>query len=290
MAGRIEKFDIMNIAGYELFPILTSQFRLDGGAMFGIIPKTLWERKISYDELNRIHMVTRSLLLVSEDRRILIDTGNGDKWQEKFKKIYEIDTKSVNLESSLAKVGFIPDDITDVFCTHLHFDHIGGNTKIKDGKVIPTFPNAKYWMNRANWKTANSPSEKDRGSFMHDDWAVLAENDMINFVSGNSQFLPNIELLVSNGHTPGMMLPIISDKNSTIVYGADLIPTSAHIPLPWIMAYDVQPILTIEEKKQLYNDAVDNNWILFFEHDPQIVACTIQYDGKHYKENNIIKF
>jgi glyoxylase-like metal-dependent hydrolase (beta-lactamase superfamily II) len=280
----------MNIAGYELYPILTSNFRLDGGAMFGIIPKTLWNKKMPSDELNRIQMVTRSLLLVNKDKRILIDTGNGDKWQEKFKKIYEIDTMTVNLDSSLAEVGFTADDITDVFCTHLHFDHIGGNTKIEDGKIVPSFPNAKYWMSKVNWQTANSPSEKDQGSFMQDDWAVLAENDMIKFVSGTEQFLPNIGIIISNGHTPGMMLPVITDNNNTLVYGADLIPTSAHIPSPWVMAYDLQPIVTIEEKKKLYRDAVEKNWLLFFEHDPDIAACTIQHDGKHYKKKDVIIF
>ncbi len=279
----------MNIAGYRLYAILTSQFRLDGGAMFGIIPKTLWEKKMPSDELNRIQMVTRSLLLVSNDKRILIDTGNGDKWQEKFKKIYEIDTKSVSLDSSLAEVGFTAEDITDVICTHLHFDHIGGNTKIEEGNIVPSFPNGKYWMSQVNWNVANSPSEKDQGSFMKDDWAVLAENNMINFVKDDSQFLPNIDFIISNGHTPGMMLPVISDNSNTLVYGADLIPTSAHIPLPWVMAYDVQPTVTIKEKKQLYIDAVDKNWMLFFEHDPDILACTIQHDGKNYKKNNIVK-
>jgi len=279
----------MNIAGYRLYPILTSQFRLDGGAMFGIIPKTLWEKKMPSDELNRIQMVTRSLLLVSNDKRILIDTGNGDKWQEKFNKIYEIDTKSVSLDSSLAEVGFTAKDITDVICTHLHFDHIGGNTKIENGKIVPSFTNAKYWMSKSNWEAANSPSEKDLGSFMQDDWAVLVENDMINFVKENMQFLPNIDFIISNGHTPGMILPVISDNSNVLVYGADLIPTSAHIPLPWVMAYDVQPTVTIKEKKQLYIDAVDKNWMLFFEHDPDTVACTIQHDGKHYKKNNIVK-
>ncbi|MFC1785670.1 MBL fold metallo-hydrolase [Candidatus Neomarinimicrobiota bacterium] len=279
----------MNISGYKLYPILTSQFRLDGGAMFGIIPKTLWEKKMPSDELNRIQMVTRSLLLISNDKRILIDTGMGDKWQEKFKKIYEIDTKSVSLDLSLAEVGFSAEDITDVICTHLHFDHIGGNTKIEDGEIVPSFTNAKYWMSQVNWNVANSPSEKDQGSFMQHDWAVLAENNMINFVKDDMQFLPNIDFMISNGHTAGMMLPVISDDSNTLVYGADLIPTSTHIPLPWIMAYDVQPTVTVEEKKQLYYDAVDNNWILFFEHDPDIVACTIQHDGKHYKKNNIVK-
>ena len=279
----------MRIREFDLYPILTSQFRLDGGAMFGIIPKTLWNKKMPSDNLNRIQMVTRSLLLVSENKRILIDTGNGNKWQEKFKKIYEIDTKLVSLDTSLAEIGYAAEDITDVICTHLHFDHIGGNTKIVEGKIIPSFPNAKYWMSEVNWKIANSPSEKDQGSFMQDDWVVLAENNMINFVHGADQFLPGIDLIISNGHTPGMMLPKISDNNNTLVYSADLIPTSAHIPLSWVMAYDVQPIVTIEEKKQFYHDAVDKNWILFFEHDPDVVACTIQHDGKHYKKNNIVK-
>lgn len=272
----------MKIADYELFPILTSQFRLDGGAMFGIIPKTLWNKKMPSDELNRIQMVTRSLLLVSYDKRILIDTGNGDKWQEKFKKIYEIDTTQVSLDSSLTNVGFTAEDITDVICTHLHFDHIGGNTKIEDGKIVPSFPNAKYWMSDVNWKVANSPSEKDQGSFMQDDWSVLVENKMINFVSGNEQFLPNIDLIISNGHTPGMMLPVISDNSNTLVYCADLIPTSAHVPLSWVMAYDVQPTVTIDEKKHFYSKAMSKDWILFFEHDPDISACTIQHDGKHF--------
>ena len=279
----------MRIGEFDLYPILTSQFRLDGGAMFGIIPKTLWNKKMPSDNLNRIQMVTRSLLLVSENKRILIDTGNGNKWQEKFKKIYEIDTKLVSLDTSLAEIGYTAEDITDVICTHLHFDHIGGNTKIVEGKIIPSFPNAKYWMSEVNWKIANSPSEKDQGSFMQDDWVVLAENNMINFVHGADQFLPGIDLIISNGHTPGMMLPKISDNNNTLVYSADLIPTSAHIPLSWVMAYDVQPIVTIEEKKQFYHDAVDKNWILFFEHDPDVVACTIKHDGKHYKKNNIVK-
>jgi len=279
----------MKIAEYELFSILTSHFRLDGGAMFGIIPKTLWNKKMPSDELNRIQMVTRSLLLVSENKRILIDTGNGDKWQEKFKKIYEIDTKLTGLDSSLAETGFTSEDITDVICTHLHFDHIGGNTKIEDGKIVPSFPNAKYWMSQVNWDVANSPGEKDQGSFMQDDWAVLAENDMINFVNDTSQILPNINIRISNGHTPGMMLPIISDTENILIYGADLVPTIAHIPLPWVMAYDVEPTVTIQEKKNLYRDAINNDTILFFEHDPDTVACTIQYDGKQYSSKDIIK-
>ena len=277
----------MQISEYKLYPILTSYFRLDGGAMFGIIPKTLWNRKMPSDDLNRIQMVTRSLLLVSESRRILIDTGNGTKWHDKFKKIYEIDNSEVTLEKSLASIGFNTDDITDVINTHLHFDHAGGNTKIEDDMIVPTFKNAKYWISKANWGVANSPSEKDHGSFMEDDWKVLLDNDMINFVESNSDF-ENIRFITSNGHTPGMLLPVLYDNNNTLVYCADLIPTSNHIPLPWVMAYDVQPMITIKEKKDLYSTAVNEEWILFFEHDPEVVASTVIHDGKHFIKNSSI--
>ena len=280
----------MKIADYRLYPILTSYFRLDGGAMFGIIPKTLWNKKMPSDEKNRIQMVTRSLLLVSDDKKILIDTGNGNKWHDKLKSIYEIDNSKVDLKSSLEKVGFTCEDITDVICTHLHFDHIGGNTKLVVGNIIPAFPNAKYWISQKNWEVANSPSEKDQGSFMEDDWKVLADNGMVNFINDNRENIPNIEFIFSDGHTPGMMLPVISDENNTLVYCADLVPTSSHIPLPWVMAYDVQPMITITEKKELYSKAIENDWILYYEHDPDVIACTIKFDGKHFTKNKKINF
>ena len=174
----------MLIGSYQLYSIETSEFALDGGAMFGIIPKPLWEKEVPADEQNRITMVTRSLLLVSDDHKIIVDTGNGTKWQEKFRDIYRIELDNLNLEKSLAKYNFTPRDITDVYCTHLHFDHVGGNTKIVSGKLEPVFPNATYWVQNENWELANSPSEKDAGSFMSADWSVLLENNMIDFVDG----------------------------------------------------------------------------------------------------------
>jgi glyoxylase-like metal-dependent hydrolase (beta-lactamase superfamily II) len=251
--------------------------------MFGIIPKTMWEKEAPADDQNRITMVTRSLLLVGNGRNIIVDTGNGDKWQDKFKAIYNIDTESVNLNASLAKYNFTTDDITDVFCTHMHFDHIGGNTKLVNGKLEPVFPNATYWMQKENWDLANSPSEKDQGSFMEADWSVLAENSMIHLVDGKESFLPGINIELSYGHTTGMMLPKIQNSSNTIVYMADLIPMAAHIPLPWVMAYDINPVLTIQEKQKFLPKAVEENWILFFEHDPVHQACTVHLDGKHYR-------
>jgi glyoxylase-like metal-dependent hydrolase (beta-lactamase superfamily II) len=273
----------MKIGDYTLYSIETSRFGLDGGAMFGIIPKPLWEKEAPADERNRIRMVTRSLLLVSDERKILVDTGNGTKWQERFRQIYDIDTETVNLESSLAKYGFRPEDITDVFCTHLHFDHVGGNTRYEGERIVPTFPNATYWIQRENWELANSPSEKDQGSFMAADWSVLAENGMITLVDGKEPFLPQVEVLLTYGHTTGQIHPILRDGRRTLIYCGDLIPTAAHIPLPWVMAYDIQPVVTIQEKSNLLPRAVEEEWILFFEHDPNYQACTVTFDGKHYR-------
>ena len=279
----------MKIGKYDLYSVETSEFGLDGGAMFGIIPKPVWEKKVSADELNRVNMVTRSLLLVSDEKKILIDTGNGTKWEEKYKKIYDINTDQYNIEKSLGKYGFSSEQITDVICTHMHFDHIGGNTKINSGKVVPTFPNAKYWISEENWKLANHPSQKDAGSFIEHDWKVLAENQMIEIIDGREPFIEGIDTIVTHGHTPGLLHPIVSDGSNKLFYGADIFPMVAHIPIPWVMAYDVQPVVTMEEKQKLLQKMEREDWILFFEHDPYFQACTVHKDGKHYKLNKEIK-
>ena len=279
----------MKIGKYDLYSVETSEFGLDGGAMFGIIPKPVWEKKVSADELNRVNMVTRSLLLVSDEKKILIDTGNGTKWEEKYKQIYDINTDQYNIEKSLGKYGFSSEQITDVICTHMHFDHIGGNTKIKSGEVVPTFPNAKYWISEENWKLANHPSQKDAGSFIEHDWKVLAENQMIEIIDGREPFIEGIDTIVTHGHTPGLLHPIVSDGSNKLFYGADIFPMVAHIPIPWVMAYDVQPVVTMKEKQKLLQKMEREDWILFFEHDPHIQACTVHKDGKHYKLNKEIK-
>ena len=279
----------MKIGKYDLYSVETSEFGLDGGAMFGIIPKPVWEKKVSADELNRVNMVTRSLLLVSDEKKILIDTGNGTKWEEKYKQIYDTNTDQYNIEKSLGKYGFSSEQITDVICTHMHFDHIGGNTKIKSGEVVPTFPNAKYWISEENWKLANHPSQKDAGSFIEHDWKVLAENKMIEIIDGREPFIEGIETIVTHGHTPGLLHPIVSDGSNKLFYGADIFPMVAHIPIPWVMAYDVQPVVTMEEKQKLLQKMEREDWILFFEHDPHFQACTVHKDGKHYKLNKEIK-
>jgi len=273
----------MKIGQYKLFSIETSEFSLDGGAMFGIIPKVMWEKKAPSDSYNRIKMVTRSLLLVSDSHKILIDTGNGSKWTKKYLDLYNIDLSMYNIKSSLNKYGFTSDDITDVICTHLHFDHAGGNTIYDEDRLVPSFSNATYWISQKNWDLANHPSQKDRGSFIEDDWEVLGQNNMIRLVK--EEFLPGIEIYFTQGHTDGLMHPIISDGNKTLFYGADIFPTAAHIPIPWVMSYDLRPTETVKEKDRLLKKMHDEGWILFFEHDPIYQACTINFDGKHYCMN-----
>ena len=270
----------MKIGQYKLYSIETSEFGLDGGAMFGIIPKVMWEKKTSVDSLNRIKMVTRSLLLVSDSHKILIDTGNGSKWTKKYLDLYNIDLSRYNINSSLKKYGFTTDDITDVICTHLHFDNAGGNTIYHENNLVPTFSNATYWISEKNWNLANHPSQKDQGSFMECDWEVLAQNNMIMLVK--DKFLPGLEIYFTEGHTNGLMHPVISDGNKTLFYGADIFPTAAHIPVPWVMSYDLRPTQTIKEKDRLLKKMYDEEWILFFEHDPIYQACTIGVEGKHY--------
>ena len=278
----------MKIGDYDLYSIETSEFSLDGGAMFGIVPKPIWEREAPSDALNRIDMVTRSLLLCSDEKKILIDTGNGTKWEEKYRDIYNIDTSRYNIENSLTKYGFSADDITDIINTHLHFDHAGGNTKIDDGSIVPTFPNAKYWVTKEHWELANHPSQKDSGSFIEHDWKVLAENGMIETVNGNEPFIKGIDSYITQGHTAGLLHPVISDGTKTLFYGADIFPLAAHISIPWVMAYDVQPVVTMKEKEILLPKMQDEEWILFLEHDPKIQACTVHQDGKHFKMNESV--
>jgi len=277
----------MKIGQYDLYSIETSEFSLDGGAMFGIIPKTLWKEKLSPDRLNRVDMVTRSLLMVTDNRKVLIDTGNGSKWAKKYLDMYNIDFSKYNILSSLKKSGFETDDITDVICTHLHFDHIGGNTFYQNDIIEPTFPNATYWISKDNWALANQPSVKDQGSFISQDWEVLEKNNMIKLV--DEQFLDGIDIFFTYGHTNGLMHPIISDSNKKLFYGADIFPTHAHLPVPWVMAYDLHPAKTMSEKSKLLKKMYEEEWILFFEHDPFYQACTIDMKGKYYCIKNIVK-
>jgi glyoxylase-like metal-dependent hydrolase (beta-lactamase superfamily II) len=281
----------MKIANYDIHTIITGRFALDGGAMFGVVPKSIWNKLNPADELNRIDMVTRSVLLISEDKKILIDTGMGSKWSDREKTIYKVDQTEYNLKSELAKYSLNYEDITDVILSHLHFDHTGGSTIEINGELKPIFPMAKYYCSRVNWNWANNPSEKDRASYVKENFAILNECGQLEIIDNISEFnLDTISFIQSDGHTKGMMLPVISNGNQRIIYCADLIPTSSHLALPFIMSYDLEPLKSLEEKRDLIESTIDNNTILVFEHDPIISACTIKQGKKYAELDNVFHF
>jgi len=271
----------MQIGKYKLSIIESGNFRLDGGAMFGIIPKVLWQKTNPPDEVNRIKLSTRHLVLQNESKKIIIDTGMGEKWDEKFKSIYAID-ESASMNFALKSIGLKPDDITDVILTHLHFDHTGGSTIQNNGKLEPAFPNAKYYVQKQNYDWAVNPSDRDKGSYIQENFFPLFEKEVLNFINGNEQFDDEIDFIVINGHTFGQQMVKISDGNNTFLFCSDLMPFVSHIPLPYIMGYDLQPLVTLEEKKKILKQALDENWKLFFGHDPEIAFATIKKFGEGY--------
>jgi glyoxylase-like metal-dependent hydrolase (beta-lactamase superfamily II) len=265
----------MRIGPYQLHAIDTGSFALDGGAMFGVVPRTLWAKAIAPDGSNRIPMAARALLLRGGGKTILIDTGNGGKLNDKLTAIYKIDATRADLLSSLAARGVNPTDVTDVILTHCHFDHAGGGTSLVDGKVVPTFPRARYHLQREHWLAAQNPTERDRASFFPDDFLPLERAGVLHFTEGEGEILPGITSRVVHGHTAALQCPVISDGSSTLLYCADLVPISTHVPLPWIMAYDLRPLVTLEEKRRILGEAVDGGWTLFFEHDPVLPAARL---------------
>lgn len=280
----------MMLGGYELHPIETGRFGLDGGAMFGIVPKPLWSRANPPDERNRIELAARAMLIVGHGRKILVDNGNGSKFTEKQIDIYRLDTSGSELSRSLAGRGVAPSDITDVILTHLHFDHAGGSTVNDDGGPRPAFPNARYYVQKAHWNQAVKPSEKDRGSFMPDDFMPLMDHGVLELVDGECEIFPGIRLMVVNGHTTALQLPHLSDGTTNLLYCCDLFPTTSHIPLPYIMAYDLRPLVTLEEKKKILPRACDEGWLLFFEHDPGVVAGRIRRTEKGFSFDSPVRF
>jgi len=280
----------VKIGAYTLHPIETGRFYLDGGAMFGIIPRPLWEKTNPPDARNRIELASRALLVIGNGRNILIDNGNGPKFTEKQIDIYGLDTSTSELHSSLRAKGLSPSDITDVILTHLHFDHAGGSTQRENGKLVPTFPNATYYVQRAHWEQAVHPTEKDRGSFMPDDFLPLNQHGVIRFVEGEIELFPQISLIVTNGHTTAQQLPKIADGERTLLYCCDLFPTASHVPLPYIMAYDLRPLTTLDEKKRVLASAVDNDWMIFFEHDPRNICGKVKRTEKGFSFDAPVPF
>jgi glyoxylase-like metal-dependent hydrolase (beta-lactamase superfamily II) len=279
----------MRIGAYEVSSLETGRFSLDGGAMFGVVPWVFWSKLIPPDERQRIALAARCWLIRGNGRNILVDDGNGTKWNDKLKDIYKLDNSSGDLLASLAKTGLKPEDITDVILTHLHFDHAGGSTTLSNGELVPTFANAKYYVQKKQWELSGQPTEKDRGSFMRDDFVPLMNHGVLELVDGEGELFPGIEVLVTNGHTSAQQLPKISDGTTSMLFCCDLLPTAAHLPWPYVMSYDVRPLITLEEKRKILTRAHEEGWILFLEHDPIVEAITIRPTDKAFTIDQRVK-
>ena len=274
----------------NLHTIDTGFFKLDGGAMFGVVPKTIWNKTNPADENNMCTWAMRCLLVEDHNRLILIDTGIGNKQDQKFFSYYYLHGNAT-LDSSLAALGFHRDDITDVFLTHLHFDHVGGAVTRAGDNLSPTFKNAVYWSNQQHWDWAVNPNDREKASFLKENILPIQQSGQLQFVEGTDgdTFADNFNIRYVYGHTDAMMLPLINYKNKNILYMADLLPSVGHLPLPYVMAYDMFPLKTLAEKKLFLNEAVEKDYILYFEHDPINECCTLQQTEKGIRVKDVFK-
>jgi glyoxylase-like metal-dependent hydrolase (beta-lactamase superfamily II) len=281
----------LNIAGYEICPLPTGIFGLDGGAMFGTVPKVLWEKNIPADDKNRIPMEARALLLKKPGCNIVIDTGNGsdfvlkygEKLGHKFQEMYNIDPHGPSLLKSLKNHGLKPEDVHHVILTHLHFDHAGGATSENSGSLAATFPKAQYYVQKKNLETAQKPNLREKASYFAANFEPLLKAGCLQLIDGDQKdLLPGVSVLVSNGHTVGQQIVKISDSKNTLLYCADVVPTSSHIRLAWVMGYDLNPMLLIEEKQKWLELAASEKWYLYFEHDPFCDAALISKQGSDF--------
>ena len=275
----------------NLHVIETGFFKLDGGAMFGVVPKVLWERTNPADEKNLCTWAMRCLLIEDGDRLILIDNGIGNKQEAKFFSHYYLHGDAT-LDSSLKKAGFSPDDITDMFLTHLHFDHCGGGVDYKGDnkeKLSLHFPNAKYWSNSDHWQWATQPNPREKASFLKENILPMKESGHLSFVDLESNNDLPFDVITADGHTDKQMLPKMQYKGRTLVFMADLLPSVGHIPLPYVMGYDTRPLLTLKEKEAFLKEAAANDYVLFLEHDSVNECCTVQMTEKGVRLKDTFK-
>ncbi len=280
----------------KVYPVETGNFKLDGGAMFGVVPKTIWSRTNPADNNNLIDIGARSLLIENSNKLILIDTGLGNKQSEKFFSYYH-QWGNHSLDTSLKKLGFHRDDITDVFMTHLHFDHCGGSVMWNKNRTgyEPAFKNALFWTNEAHWKWATEPNAREKASFLSENLLPMQESGQLRFIDRqNKTFLQDsplgFDILFVDGHTDKQMIPHIKYKNKTLVFMADLLPTVGHIPLPYVIGYDTRPLITLEEKSLFLQNAVKEEYMLFFEHDAHNELCTLKNTEKGARLNTLHTF
>jgi glyoxylase-like metal-dependent hydrolase (beta-lactamase superfamily II) len=274
----------------KLYTVNAGHFKLDGGAMFGVVPKSIWNKLNPADEFNMCNWAMRCLLIEDGKRLILVDNGMGDKQDAKFFGYYYLNGDDT-LQKSLAKHGFSHDDITDVVLTHLHFDHCGGSIKFNDdkSKLIPAFKNAKYYVNEKHWEWAVNPNAREKASFLKENILPIKESGQLNFITDQSKIIDAMSFVEVNGHTEAMMLPKVNYKGQTILYMADLIPSVAHLPLPYIMGYDVRPLETLKEKTSILAEAAKNDWKLFFEHDNSIELISLEQTEKGVRRKEELK-
>lgn len=279
----------------KIYPLNTGNFKLDGGAMFGVVPKMLWQKTNPADENNLCEWSMRSLLIEDGDRLMLIDTGIGDKQSEKFFSHYYLSSND-SLLGNLKQLGFSPDDVTDVFLTHLHFDHCGGAIRWNSARTgfEPVFENATYWSTENHWKWATEPNPREKASFLSENILPIQESGQLKFIERVGDFtqhaLPAIDVLFVDGHTESMMIPHIHYQGKTIVFMADLLPSVGHIPLPYVMGYDTRPLLTMSEKEKFLNIAAEKEFVLFLEHDSVNECCTLQLTDKGVRLNEAFQF
>ncbi len=273
----------------NLYTIETGFFKLDGGSMFGVVPKTMWNKLNPADENNMCTWAMRCLLIEDGNRLILVDNGIGNKQDDKFFGHYYLHGND-SLDSSLKKQGFSKEDITDVFLTHLHFDHCGGSIVRENDKLVPAFKNAHYWSNERHWKWATEPNDREKASFLKENILPIQQSGQLKFIETHAaEFPENIMVRQVFGHTDAMMLPQLIYKGKTILFMADLLPSAAHIPIPYVMAYDMFPLTTLNEKKSFITEAHQNDYILFFEHDPQIECCNLIMTEKGIRKNETFR-
>ncbi len=268
----------------QLYPVHTGNLKLDGGAMFGVVPKSIWNKAYPADENNLINLAMRCLLVLDGDRRILIDNGIGDKQDEKFFGHYHLNG-DYSLLGSLLAAGFTPADITDVFLTHLHFDHCGGtviNNPATGGFEL-TFPDATHWVSKPQWDWATQPNRREKASFLYENMIPVYESGKLQLFDGPFELIPGFEVRLYDGHTVGQAIPFITTGKHTVVFVADTTPTAAHVPLPYIMSYDTQPLISLTEKEVFLSEAAEKNFILFFEHDAYCECCTLEVTEKGIK-------
>lgn len=274
----------------NLYTIDTGFFKLDGGAMFGVVPKTIWNKTNPADANNLCTWAMRCLLVEDNDRLILVDTGIGNKQSEKFFSHYYLHGDT-SLDASLKSLGFHRDDITDVFLTHLHFDHVGGAVVREGEALLPAFKNATYWSNPKHWDWAVNPNEREKASFFKENIIPIQESGQLKLIDAvdGINFSTDLDVRFVSGHTESMMLPLIKYKQRKILYMADLLPSTGHLPIPYVMAYDMFPLTTLAEKKLFLNEALENDYVLYFEHDPVNECCTLQQTEKGIRVKETFK-